>query len=207
MSTFSNLESLISDMKAKQWHITAFIFKYKNIKYVVLVEDIENLNIVIGNHIALLSFIDTTDENHVLQVKVSPYGFDIGAKKLREFFGIEWSKNLGDIFKQFYFLLNNKIPTKVNNEGLSDDEKKEIINRLNKNDNDFSRCCFRVRRNPTGQHRTVFNADKTKILRPSLYEKFANDDTISFCYRENDELTDGKICLAFEKACKKTYKN
>lgn len=203
MEIFFNLNSLISDMKDKQWHITAFTFRYKDINYVVLVEDIENLKMVIDNHIALLSFIDTTDENHVLQVKVSPYGFDIGAKKLREFFGIEWNENLGDIFKQFYSLLNAKIPPKVDNDKLSADEEQEIINRLNKNDNDFSRCCFKIRRNPSGQHRTVFNADKTKILRPSLYEKFANDNTISFCYRENDELTDSEICLAFAKACKK----
>ena len=75
MEIFFNLNSLISDMKDKQWHITAFTFRYKDINYVVLVEDIENLKMVIDNHIALLSFIDTTDENHVLQVKVSPYGF------------------------------------------------------------------------------------------------------------------------------------
>lgn len=81
-------------------------------------------------------------------------------------------------------------------------EKREVINRLNRNDNDFSICCFRIRRNPTGQHRTVFNADKTKILRPSLYDKFANDNTISFCYRENHELADNEICLAFADSCK-----
>lgn len=39
-----------------------------------------------------------------------------------------------------------------------------------------------------------FNADKTKLLRPSLYTYFSNDESISFCYysderMENDDET------------------
>ena len=63
MEIFFNLKSLISDMKDKQWHITAFTFRYKNINYVVLVENIENLKMVIDNHIALLSFIEGVSQS------------------------------------------------------------------------------------------------------------------------------------------------
>ncbi|WP_418624852.1 DUF6037 family protein [Waltera sp.] len=42
--------------------------------------------------------------------------------------------------------------------------------------------------------RSEFNADKTKLLRPSLYTYFSNDESISFCYysdetMENDDET------------------
>lgn len=47
-------------------------------------------------------------------------------------------------------------------------------------------------------NRSEFNADKTKLLRPSLYTYFSNDESISFCYysdetMENDDETILKI--------------
>lgn len=54
--------------------------------------------------------------------------------------------------------------------------------------------CFKLKRNPCidgKQHqRTPFNSDKTKLLRPQLYEKLKDDDTISFCY--TDDVTKAK---------------
>lgn len=52
--------------------------------------------------------------------------------------------------------------------------------------------------NPNNGHRSEFNADKTKLLRPSLYTSFSNDESISFCYysdetMENDDETILKI--------------
>lgn len=57
---------------------------------------------------------------------------------------------------------------------------------------------IKVRRNPNNGHRSEFNADKTKLLRPSLYTYFSNDESISFCYysdetMENDDETILKI--------------
>ena len=53
---------------------------------------------------------------------------------------------------------------------------------------------IKVRRNPNNGHRSEFNADKTKLLRPSLYTYFSNDESIGFCYysdetMENDDET------------------
>ena len=54
--------------------------------------------------------------------------------------------------------------------------------------------CTNVRRNPEGQKRSVFNSDKTKILRSRLYEYFKDEESISFCYskdvfKNNDDAT------------------
>ena len=52
----------------------------------------------------------------------------------------------------------------------------------------------KVKRNPDGDRRSEFNADKTKLLRVSLFEYFRNEPNISFCYyadpaMENDDAT------------------
>lgn len=54
--------------------------------------------------------------------------------------------------------------------------------------------CTKVRRNPVGNKRNEFNADKTKLLRGALFEHFRNDIGVSFCYsadktEENDNDT------------------
>lgn len=57
-----------------------------------------------------------------------------------------------------------------------------MIQSLSKSDSeDPSKIyCNKVRRNPNNGHRSEFNADKTKLLRPSLYTYFSNDESISF---------------------------
>ena len=71
-----------------------------------------------------------------------------------------------------------------------------VVQSLSKSDSeDPSKIyCNKVRRNPNNGHRREFNADKTKLLRPSLYTYFSNDESISFCYysdetMENDDET------------------
>ena len=49
--------------------------------------------------------------------------------------------------------------------------------------------------------RTKYNDNKTRLLRPSLYDHFKNDKTISFCYKPlpSDEKDDNIIILNFSK--------
>ena len=49
-----------------------------------------------------------------------------------------------------------------------------VVQSLSKSDSeDPSKIyCNKVRRNPNNGHRSEFNADKTKLLRPSLYTYF-----------------------------------
>lgn len=78
-----------------------------------------------------------------------------------------------------------------------------IIHRLSQNDHENvnNPCCYSVKRN--GIHngiqyrRTPFNSDKTKLLRENLYKMLDNDDTISFCYREDNPLSDTEIYHQF----------
>lgn len=76
-----------------------------------------------------------------------------------------------------------------------------MIKSLSKSDSEDPKkvYCYKVRRNPKGQMRTLFNADKTKLRRESLFNYFKDDKSISFCYStdKNDENDDATILYNF----------
>lgn len=203
MASMANISTLRNDLRKNKWHITAFHFSYNGKIYIVVFEDIGNLPLVANEYIALLTFIDQTDGRRILQVKANDYKLLINAKDFREYFGIQYSSNLGDIFRQFYSLFGKCIPTS-RVENLDKEAKYAIIKILSHNDKDNAnaQCCYKAIRNGiyagVQHHRTVFNSDKTKLLREELFNLLGrNDDTISFCYREGYPLDDSEICKQF----------
>ena len=117
----------------------------------------------------------------------------ISAKELREYFGIEYNNNLGDILQQFTERLGGFIPQNILHIH-SDIENIAMVTSLSKSDSEDPNkvYCYGVRRNPSNGRRSEFNSDKTKILYPKLYDCFRNDESISFCYssdklKEKDE--------------------
>ncbi len=107
---------------------------------------------------------------------------------MREYFGIEWAENLGSILRQFNEHFAQFIPDKVDlsksnlfktamNKSLSESDS-EDPNKI---------YCYCVRRNPDNGTRSIFNDNKSRLLRPKLYEKFKGDNTVSFCYSPNSE--------------------
>lgn len=202
MAPMANISALLNDLQKTHWHITAFPFHFKKVNYIVIFEDIANLPLVAGKYLVLLTFIDKSDENRKLQVKANDYGFEFNVKQFRKYFGIQYSPNLGDIFKQFYAYFGQFVPeSRVIH--LDTETQQAVIKQLSHNDRDNSnaQCCYKVIHNGIYngvQHRrTPFNSDKTKLLRPSLYETLGGDDTLSFCYRENNSLTDIEIYEQF----------
>ena len=159
----SKFKQLKEDMEKNEWTITSFLFTYKSIKYVVLVgRFIDNVKKRDPYALVKLDFFKANDLSCTLSAEANRTRILIDARTLREYFGIEYSENLGDILIQFY--------------------KR-----------------FGVRRNPKGQMRSFFNADKTKLLREPLCNYFKDDKTISFCYSadQNDENDDATILYNF----------
>lgn len=79
---------------------------------------------------------------------------------------------------------------------ISSLEKQAMVKSLSISDSEDPQkiYCTRVRRNPEGQKRSEFNADKTKLLRKDLFEYFKGDESISFSYsteqiKENNDAT------------------
>ena len=69
MALMNNIGILLEDLRRNKWHITAFQFDYKDKNYIVLFEDITNLQLSANRYLALLTFIDKADEIRILQVK------------------------------------------------------------------------------------------------------------------------------------------
>lgn len=191
-----NLKELKEDMVNKDWTICSFLFQYKKIEYIVLVKRFVGAETRVNPYaLVKLHFINATNLSGGLQVEANSGGLLIGAKQLREYFGIEYADNLGDIIQQFTERLGNSIPKEMP-VSFSIEETKAMVRSLSKSDseNPDKIYCHNVKRNPAGKKRSEFNADKTKLLRPDLFKHFCNDPSISFCYyddskMENDDLT------------------
>lgn len=198
-----NLKDLKDDMLKKGWTICSFLFQYKQIDYVVLVKrfvgDEKRTN---EYALVKLHFMKYEDINDDLQVEANSKCLLIDAKTLRRYFGIEYKDNLGDILNQFTERLGEFIPQHVPT-AVTDVEKEAMVRSLSISDAEDPNkiYCSYVKRNKNGEHRSEFNSDKTKLLRPTLFKYFCNDDTISFCYFDDPEKerNDATILKNFAK--------
>lgn len=184
-----NLKKLKIDMMSKKWTISSFLFSYKRIDYIVLVKLFVKDELKRDKFaLVKLHFIQLKNLNNNLEVEANTQGLLTEAKIIRIFFGIEYSENLGKILKEFASYLNKSIPIEMNN-SISDIEKTAMIISLSKSDSENPNkiYCYKVMRNPEGKQRSLFNADKTKLLYMDLFKYFENDSSISFCYTEDKE--------------------
>lgn len=196
---FRNLKYLKDDMVNEGWTICCFEFEYKEIDYFVLVKRFVGSEQRISRYaLVKLHFIKVLDwragqmgsQKTDLEVEANTKGLIIDAKTLREYFGIEWRENLREILGQFTNYLGRFIPKKIPlPTNMSQEEKDVMVYSLSNSDSESpdKKYCFSVRRNPKGQKRSEFNLDKTKILRPKLFEIFQHHYDISFCYSINPE--------------------
>lgn len=97
-----NLKLLKDEMKNKGWTICSFIFSYKNTRYIVLVKRFVG-NEIRNDKYALvkLQFMKESDLNDSLEIEANSNKLIADAQMLREYFGINYSNNIGDILKQF----------------------------------------------------------------------------------------------------------
>lgn len=191
-----NLRQLKEDMRNKGWTICSFLFKYKKIEYIVLVKRFVGTEKRIDKYaLVKLHFMKANNLSDELQVEANVKKLIVDPKKLREYFGIEYRENLGNILQQFTENLGRVIPTKMS-ENSSKMEKSAMVRSLSKSDSEDPNKIYinKVRRNRDGGQRSEFNSDKTRLLRPMLFREFCNDKSISFCYyadkeMENDDAT------------------
>ena len=196
-----NLKYLKNDMVAKKWTICSFIFVYKRVEYIVLVKRFVGREQRIEEYaLVKLHFIEADNLYHELQVEANSQRLIVEARTLREFFGIEYGDNLGNILKQFTNQLGESIPKKVPEQRTAA-EQAALVNSLSRSDaeNPNKIYCYGVKRNSNGGQRSEFNSDKTKLLRPDLFRYFENDTSISFCYSDdiNKENNDSEILIKF----------
>ncbi len=182
-----NLKSLKKDLVNRHQTICSFLFHYKETDYIVLVKRFVGTEKRIHDKaLVKLHFLKEEDLQDDLQVEANSLNLLIGAKELRAYFGIEFQKNLGDILRQFTAQLGQAVPAFIP-DTISPNEMAAMVQSLSKSDSEDPNkiYCTKVKRNPNGGARSEFNADKTRLLRPSLFEYFCNDTGISFCYSDD----------------------
>lgn len=200
-----NLHALRDELRRHGWVVACFPFVYKKHKYFVLVERYVPPAQAPKGQLVQLTFVDSRDTFETLSGPANRYKIDVSVKELREFFGVEWSENLGDFMSQFYEQFGEFIPTTVPVK-LGPEEQEVVVRQLDKSDSEDPRklFCYMVRRNGARNgedagRRSPFNSQKTQLLRPELYSHFKNDEHISFVYSVNsgDEQTDEQILDRF----------
>lgn len=200
MSVFENFKLLKIDMIDKGWIIEAFPFNYKNCDYIVLAKLYQEGEKIPDYALMKVDILKSNNIDNYITGPVNINRFLIKAQLLREFFNIDYAENLGDILSQFNKYFAHFVPTQVNL-GKAQALINVMIGSLSKSDSEDPNklYCYGVRRNPEGQKRTLFNDNKTRLLRPNLYIIFENDPSISFCYSTdiNHEETDAKIIAKF----------
>ena len=199
MRPLLNLFALRADMQRKGWTIDSFRFPFKGVNYIVLVI-LYLTGEEKGYALVKLDFLHPEDFKYHLLVPANSNGLICGAMDLRIFFRIPPDyEHLGDALRTLTRELGYCTPTKVNT-AKSQTEKQAIVYELSDgNGEDAEKLyCFAVKRNPVLMDketnepkqlkRSAHNDQKTKILRPTLYEKLGKDDTLSFCYTTDPEM-------------------
>lgn len=198
-----NVKRLRDDMRATGWIITAFPFSYNGIKYVVLFEDFKPTDEENKYMIARLTFIDESDLSRTLECLANSVRlkYDGTLSEFRNYFGIKFTENAGDIFEQFQNYLGRFIPDKWTKPNAL--AQKIMVRRLDKAKPDAI-YCYDARHNGvklSGEpmQRTEYNDNKTRLLRPYLYKMLGQDSNISFYYSDKpeDERSDAEILAVF----------
>lgn len=204
MPIINNIGYLKQDLRDKGWHMTAFLFNYKGTEYDVLFEDIDNLSKKNKYASVKLTFIDIANPCRTYAVEVNQYKIIFQPREFRDFFGIEYSANLGNIFNQFFERFLTFVPATVPL-NLNERQNNEIDRCLAQNGNRDPNAiyCHGTRRlgkrEGRQMHRSVFISNLTKRRKLDLYEYFENESTVTFLYSSNpeDELSTPEIINKF----------
>lgn len=198
----SNIPVLLKSLRDNDWYITAFSFSFNGHEYVVIFEDLRELSRQIQYFSVNLTFIDYANQNRQLETYANAYKFNIAYNEVCDFFDITASSRSNDATWDLYSALNQTMPLECR---LISKEYNDIILRKIENRTCHEGfCCYSVRHNGKNSHgkqifRSGINTSKTKILRPSLFKKLGADKTISFCYRNYNEICDNDIILQLDK--------
>ena len=190
-------------MVSKRWTICSFLFTYKKIEYIVLVKRFVGKEKRVDNYaLVKLHFMKSKDLEDDLQVEANSAKLIADEIKLRKYFQVTRTNNLGNFLWQLTSQLGECIPKKVPDK-ISDIQRTAMVRSLSRSDSEDPHkiYCNKIKRNPNGAQRSEFNADKTKLLRPSLFMYFHNDPSISFCYYSDPamENNDATILRNFSK--------
>lgn len=196
---FKNLPKLLSSMKYKGWIIDSFLFRYKQVDYVVILKTYSDEEIKpIKYAVAKLEFIERANTKNSICAYADFFEVHFtSTSDFCNFFRINSEDANRNLFVDFSEIFSNFIPQEKNV------EKPVDVNVLQ-----GSRCegtnpnaifCYDVRRNGSRDgvlnQRSIENSNKAQTLRPTLYYMYKEDKNYSFFFSPNqaEERTDEEI--------------
>ena len=139
----------------------------------------------------------------ILEAKYSKNYLDLDLKKFLKIYKIEFpKKNEGELkymeskknfFNNFYETINRQTPTYIN---IDENNRHKIAYELAKRDNNKGHIyCYAIVANGRNGHRSFYNSSLAKIMKLDLFEKYKDDQNISFRFSANieDEKTTQEI--------------
>lgn len=192
-----HIKELLDDLRLNDWYITAYPFAFLGHDYVVVFEDLRELDKGKKYYAVCLTFIDISDENHRLETYVNSYKFQKSDDEIMAFFGLMPTGYGGkSALWKLYNELNNATPSTYS--ALEPKYKNTVLSIIEHREKNEGQCCYMVKHNGKDSHgrqmeRTAKNTAKTRLLRPALFELLGRDKTISFCYRKEGEEDDATI--------------
>ena len=199
----SNVKELLKSLRDNDWYITAFDFSYNGYEYVVVFEDLREIDRGTKYYAVMLTFIDKRDEERVLETYANSFDFQVNDEEIKEYFRIGGNRSYGNPILTLYGQLNEIMPTDYS--PLQKKYHRTVLAVIDKREHNEGFCCYKARHNgkkANGEqiYRSAKNTAKTKLLRESLFKRIGNDKTISFCYRQENELSDGQIISNLDKS-------
>ena len=186
-----NLRIIRDELKKRNWAVDAFQFQFKKQEFVVIVKVLSDREKKANKYAVVnLEFIKIGNGNDSYCAYADTTKIHISdLSSFRNFFGIEYNVNPGDITKQFIDYFSTFIPNRVNKikEPIVNDA---INNYLNNKEAGIGQYCFDFRRNGmkkdgTPKKRRPENNQKAESRRPNLFEKLKDYTEFSFCFSED----------------------
>lgn len=198
----SNVKELLKSLRDNDWYITAFDFSYNGYEYVVVFEDLREIDRGTKYYAVMLTFIDKNDEERILETYANSFDFQVNDEEIKEYFRIGGNRSYGNPILTLYGQLNEIMPTEYS--PLQKKYYHKVLEVIDKREHNEGFCCYKARHNgkkANGEqiYRSAKNTAKTKLLRESLFKRIGSDKTISFCYRQENELSDSKIISNLDK--------
>lgn len=143
-----NLKVIRDQLKSNSWTVDAFLFKYKQQEFVVLVKVYPDTKSKENPYaIVRLEFLKRPLMTESYSTYATLFKIHISdMQSFRAFFGIEYGHNLGDILKQFTDHFATFIPNHIS--ANTDSVLKEcVLTSLDRTEPNPGRYCIGIRRN------------------------------------------------------------
>lgn len=150
----------------------------------------------------MLTFIDKHDEERIFETYANSFDFQVNDEEIKEYFRNGGNRSYGNPILTLYGQLNEIMPTEYS--PLQKKYYRTVLAVIDKREHNEGFCCYKARHNgkkANGEqiYRSAKNTAKTKLLRESLFKRIGSDKTISFYYRQENELSDSQIISNLDK--------